>query len=100
MDRPSIFGSAVKTSSASAPSDRKRRTEPTKSATSSSENTLSSDSIGLAWTTVEKAPEGAAPTERVGESPRIRLGKSASISALRRRSASYSASEIVGASSP
>ena len=43
--------------------------------------------------------ERLAPTRSDGESSRTRWGKRASISALRRLSASYSASEIAGASS-
>ena len=59
---------------------------------------LSSDSIGTRWRTLAKPLSGAPPTRLDGESARIRCGKRASIAALRRRSASYSASVISGAS--
>ena len=70
-----------------------------KSVTSSSENALSSESIGKAWRTFLNLPVGATPTLRDGESLRISSGKRASIALLRWRKASYSASETVGASS-
>ena len=65
---------------------------------SSGAKALSSDSIGTRWRTLAKPLLGAAPTRRLGLSGRTRCGKSASIAALRRRSASYSASVISGAS--
>jgi hypothetical protein len=71
----------------------------TKSATSSSAKALSSDSIGTAWRTWPNASDGAAPTVCVGLSALTSSGCAASIAASLRRSASYSASETVGASS-
>ena len=71
----------------------------TNSATSSSLKALSSESIGTAWRTLANPRAGCAPTRRDGESARTRAGKRASIASLRWRSASYSASETVGASS-
>jgi hypothetical protein len=59
---------------------------------------LSSDSIGTRWRTLAKPVSGAPPIRFDGESGRIRCGKRASIAALRRRSASYSASVISGSS--
>src|SRR6267142_2435615 len=62
MDRPSIFGSAVKTIASSAGRRRKRRMRSTKSRTSSSPNALSSESIGTACRTL--ANPRAADLER------------------------------------
>src|SRR3569623_1291025 len=59
MDRPSIFGSAEKSSLSVSSSLRKRRMRPTKSATSSSAKALSSDSIGTACRTMA-TPRGGA----------------------------------------
>ncbi len=72
---------------------------PTKSSTSPSANALSSDSIGTAWRTFLNFPDGAAPTFCDGESLVTSSGNLASIALKRLRSASYSASEIFGASS-
>ena len=55
--------------------------------------------MGTPCSTGENWAEAAAPTFWLGEFSRIRPGNSASISALRRFSASYSASETLGASS-
>ncbi len=66
---------------------------------SSSEKALSSDSMGTPCSTGAKAAARVAPTLSDGEFSRTRCGKRASIAALRCFSASYSASETVGASS-
>ena len=71
----------------------------TKSTTSASAKALSSDSIGTAWRTLAKRPEGCAPTFCDGESLVTSSGNLASIALKRWRNASYSASEIFGASS-
>ena len=71
----------------------------TNSATSSSLNALPSDSIGTACRTFAKPREGAAPTFCVGNSGVTQIGKARLDGLERRRSASYSASETVGASS-
>ena len=71
----------------------------TNSTTSSSQKALSSDSMGRAWTTLANFSVGAAPTRRDGLSSRTRAGKRASMAALRCLSASYSASDTMGASS-
>ena len=55
MDSPSILGSAVNSTGASASSLRKRRMRATKSATSSSAKALPSDSMGTAWRTLPNA---------------------------------------------
>jgi len=88
QDRPSIFGSAVKITFSSFAKRRNRRTRSTNSATSASENALPSDSIATLWRTLANFCEGCAPTRREGESSRTSSGKRASISSLRRRSAS------------
>ena len=62
MESPSILGSAVSSTAASAASPRKRRTRAMKSTTSSSVKALPSESIGTAWRTLPKASTGAAPT--------------------------------------
>jgi len=72
---------------------------PTKSSTSSSAKALSSDSIGTACRTFLNFPDGAAPTFCDGEAPVTNSGNLASMALKRWRSASYSASEIFGASS-
>ena len=71
---------------------------PMKSATSSRVKALSSESIVCRCRTLAKPAAGSAPTRALGESVRLRLGNSASIALLRLTSASYSASEISGAS--
>ena len=98
-DNPSIFGSAVSATGASSASFRNRRTRATNSSTSSSANALSRLIIAFACATFARWPAGAAPTARLGESLRTAPGNAASIAALRRTSASYSASLISGASS-
>ena len=77
---------------------RKRCARAMKSAKSVPSNALSSDSIGTRWCSLANPLSGAAPTRCVGESARISAGNRASIAVLRRRNASYSASEISGAS--
>ena len=72
---------------------------PTKSSTSCSAKALSSDSIGTACRTFLKRPDGAAPTFCDGESPVTNSGNRFSIALKRWRSASYSASVTLGASS-
>ena len=62
------------------------------------EGVLEAESIRTAWRTLEKVSDGAAPTCSDGLSGRLSSGKAASIAALRRFSASYSASLIRGAS--
>ena len=54
--------------------------------------------MGTPCRTLANPPAGAAPTRREGELGRTSAGNRASIAALRRRSASYSASVISGAS--
>ena len=88
MESPSILGSAVSSTAASAASPRKRRTRAMKSITSSSLKALPSESIGTAWRTLPKASTGAAPTRLDGLSGRTSSGKRASMAALRWRSAS------------
>ena len=87
------------TSARSSGRRKKLRTPAKKSRTSCSAKALSSDSIGVLCVTFAKLAAGAAPTRSDGLSARISSGKRASIAALRRRSSSYSASEISGASS-
>jgi hypothetical protein len=60
---------------------------------------LPSDSIGSEWRTFANRPDGAAPIFCDGESLLTSSGNRASIALTRWRSASYSASEIFGASS-
>ena len=72
---------------------------PTKSSTSSSAKALSSDSIGTAWRTFLNFPDGAAPIFCDGEALVTSSGNFTSMALKRRRNASYSASEIFGASS-
>ncbi len=100
MDSPSIFGSATKRSASSGGRPRKRRMRAPNSAKSASEKALSSDSIGTRCANAEKPSARSAPMRRLGLSSRIRCGKRASMARLRRTSASYSASEISGASWP
>jgi hypothetical protein len=69
-----------------------------KSVTSASVKALSSDSIATACATLPKRADACVPTLREGLSGRTRSAKRCSISVLRRSSASYSASEMVGAS--
>ena len=72
---------------------------PTKSATSSSLKAFCSDSIGTAWRTLANPRDGAAPTLRDRLSSVRRFGNFAARwrhSAC--RSASYSASDTLGAS--
>ncbi len=71
----------------------------TKSITSSSENALASESIGTACRIFANFSAGLAPIFREGESDRTSAGNRASIASLRARSASYSASLTLGASS-
>ena len=71
----------------------------TKSVTSSGAKALSSDSMGTPWRTGANWLEIAAPTTCDGESAMVSSGNRLSISSARRFSASYSASEISGASS-
>ena len=72
---------------------------PTKSMTSSSAKALSSDSIGTAWRTFLNFPDGAAPIFCDGDFALTSSGNRASMASKRLRKASYSASEIFGASS-
>ena len=78
---------------------KKRSIRPTKSVTSSSAKALSSDSIGSAWRTFLNRPLGAAPTFCDGDSALTSSGKRFSMALKRARSASYSASVTLGASS-
>jgi len=97
IDSPSIFGSPTK-AGVSSFRPRKRRARAQNSAKSVASKALSSESMGTPWRTLAKPVAGAAPTLCEGESGRTREGKRASMAALRRRSASYSASVISGAS--
>ena len=72
---------------------------PTKSSTSSSAKALSSESIGTAWRTFLNRPDGATPTFCDGDWAVTNSGNRASMALKRLRSASYSASVTVGASS-
>ena len=93
---PSIFGSATY-SMRSRP--RNFRARSSKAAISSGVVTFCSESMGWRWRTVANSVAGEAPTRWVGESG-VRSSGCASSSAWRRRkSASYSASEISGSSS-
>ena len=80
-------------------SPRKRRTRAQNSSTSASVKTLPSDSMPTLWRTLANVADGAAPTLRLGDPASTNSGWAASIASRRRRSASYSPSEIVGASS-
>jgi hypothetical protein len=67
--------------------------------TSSSSKALAIDSIGVRWRTSANCASGAPPIRCVGESGVRSCGCSASRACSSRKSASYSASVISGASS-
>ena len=73
-----------------------RSTKPT---TSASANPLASESIGTRWRTLANLSDALAPTVRVRLSALFSSGNCCSSASYRRRKASYSASEMVGASS-
>ena len=75
------------------------RIRSTHARSSSSERTLSSDSIGSRWRTFSRRPTGSPPTRRVGESALASSGCSRSIARSSSSSRSYASSPISGSSS-
>src|SRR5918996_1457846 len=91
---PSIFSSHTK----SACRPRARSTRFPQAFSSSQENALSSESIGVRWRTGANSSLGAPPTRWVGLSGTMSSGKASSSPRSSRISSSYSASEISGSS--
>ena len=98
MATPSTLGSQVNSRDSSSSEGSCRRRRSPQARTSSSLKALSRLIIGARWRTSRKRPDGAAPTEFVGESGVAKTGYSDSRRRSSRTRRSYSASGISGAS--